>query len=55
MSRLPEGGGGKVFQEGRPEQVMTRDNLDWLYQIPIDVAALPDGRRMIVAGAGGGN
>lgn len=43
---------GRIHQEGPVEQVVTRENLERLYQVPIDVAALPDGRRVILSGGG---
>ncbi|MBY6276597.1 ABC transporter ATP-binding protein [Symbiobacterium thermophilum] len=42
---------GRVFQAGPAAEVMTPENLQALYQMPIDVVRLPDGRRLIVTEA----
>jgi hypothetical protein len=39
---------GRVYREGPAAEVMTPAHLQALYQMPIDVVQLPDGRRMIV-------
>ncbi len=42
---------GQVFQAGPAAEVMTPENLQALYQMPVDVVGLPDGRRFIVTEA----
>ncbi|WP_374712187.1 ABC transporter ATP-binding protein [Symbiobacterium terraclitae] len=42
---------GQVYRAGPAAEVMTPEHLQALYQMPIDVVALPDGRRIIVTEA----
>ena len=39
---------GRVFRAGPAAEVMTPENLQTLYEMPIDVVGLPDGRRLIL-------
>jgi len=43
---------GRVYQEGPVHEVMKKEHLERLYEIPIDVVGLADGRRFITTEAG---
>lgn len=40
---------GRLLQQGRTGDVITKDNLKDLYGLDVDIAQLPDGRKVIVS------